>query len=69
MTLNIALSGGKVQEAKNNGDIQQLMAFAQNDMDSISRLSGVTPENRETSSDAISASRATAGGSRLIADH
>lgn len=49
-----ALSGGKVQEAKNNGDIQQLMAFAQNDMDSIYRLSGVTPENRETSSDAIS---------------
>ena len=49
-----ALSAGRVQEAKNNGDIQQLMGFAQNDMDSIYRLSGVTPENRETSSDNIS---------------
>lgn len=49
-----ALSAGRVQEAKNSGDIQQLMAFAQNDMDSIYRLSGVTPENRETGSDDIS---------------
>lgn len=49
-----ALSGGRVQEAKNGGDIQQLMAFAQNDMDSISRLSGVTPENRDVGSDPIS---------------
>lgn len=49
-----ALAGGKVQEAKHNGDIQQLMHMAQMDMDSIYRLSGITPENREAKSDNIS---------------
>lgn len=50
-----ALSGGRVQESKNDGDIQKLMMFAQQDMDAIYRLSGVTPENQASqSSDQIS---------------
>jgi hypothetical protein len=49
-----ALAGNRVREAKHNGDVQQLMAMAQVDMDSMSRLSGVTPENREQTSNGAS---------------
>jgi hypothetical protein len=49
-----ALSGNRVQEHKHNGDISQLMNMAQIDMESIYRLSGVTPENRETKTEDIS---------------
>jgi hypothetical protein len=49
-----ALAGNRVREAKHNGDVQQLMAMAQVDMDSMSRLSGVTPENREQTTNGAS---------------
>ena len=49
-----ALSGGKVQEAKHAGDVRQLMELAKLDMDSIYRMSGVTPENQETKGDDMS---------------
>lgn len=55
-----ALAGGRVREAKHNGDVQQLMAMAQLDMDSMSRLSGVTPENQAQSS-------STASGKAIMA--
>lgn len=49
-----ALAAGRVREAKHNGDVAQLMGLAQMDMDSMSRLSGITPENRETSANGAS---------------
>jgi hypothetical protein len=49
-----ALSGGKVQEAKHAGDVRQLMELAKLDMDSIYRMSGVTPENQESRGDDLS---------------
>lgn len=49
-----ALAAGRVKEAKHNGDVQQLMQMAQMDMDSMNRLSGITPENREQSSQTAS---------------
>ncbi|MDD2767063.1 MAG: hypothetical protein PHH40_04910 [Candidatus Moranbacteria bacterium] len=49
-----ALAGNRVREAKHNGDVQQLMQMAQLDMDSMNRLSGITPENREQTSQTAS---------------
>jgi hypothetical protein len=48
------LSGGKVKKVDHGGDVQKMMMLAQADMDTMHRMSGVTPENRETQSDTLS---------------
>jgi hypothetical protein len=48
------ISGGKVRKVDHNGDVQKMMMLAQADMDTMHRMSGVTPENRETQGDNLS---------------
>lgn len=52
-----ALSGNRVQETKHAGDVRQLMELAKLDMDSIYRMSGVTPENQESTGNESGKSR------------
>lgn len=49
-----AISGGRVKKVDHGGDVQKMMMLAQTDMDTMHRMSGVTPENRETQSDNLS---------------
>lgn len=49
-----ALSSGRVQKVDHGGDVQKMMLLAQSDMDTMHRMSGITPENRETQADQLS---------------
>lgn len=49
-----ALSGGRVKKVDHGGDVQKMMLLAQSDMDTMHRMSGITPENRETQADQLS---------------
>jgi hypothetical protein len=49
-----AISGGRVKKLEHGGDVQKMMLLAQSDMDTMHRMSGITPENRESQSDQLS---------------
>ena len=49
-----AIANGRVKKTEHGGDVQKMMMLAQADMDTMHRMSGVTPENRETSADSLS---------------
>ena len=49
-----ALSGKRVNKVDHSSDVQKMMMLAQADMETMHRMSGITPENRETSQDQLS---------------
>ena len=49
-----AVSGKKVIKVDHSGDVQKMMMLAAQDKETMHQMSGITPENRETSADQLS---------------
>jgi len=49
-----AVSGKKVVKIDHTGDVQKMMLLAAQDKETMHQMSGITPENRETSNDQLS---------------